>query len=120
MLVSGILTTTMFYGAIAPQAALQSNFGSTLEGPVAQIVVRNWGALIGLIGLLLIYGAFREPVRRTALIMAIASKLVFIGLVLSFGRQFLQYSVGIAVVFDSIVVLIFSAYLITTNGKSSA
>lgn len=48
MLVSGALTCTMLYAAIAPQAALRSSFGETLEGPLAEIVVRNWGALIGL------------------------------------------------------------------------
>ena len=48
MLVSGALTCTMVYAAIAPQAALRSTFGETLEGPLADIVVRNWGALIAL------------------------------------------------------------------------
>ena len=47
MLVSGALTCTMVYAAIAPDAALRSTFGETLEGPVAEIVVRNWGALKG-------------------------------------------------------------------------
>jgi len=57
MLVSGALTCTMMYAAIAPQAALRSNFGVALEGPVSEIVVRNWGALIGLVGAMLIYVA---------------------------------------------------------------
>ena len=113
MLVSGLLTCTMFYAVIAPEAVLQSNFGSSLEGSVAQIVVRNWGALIGLMGLLLVYGAFRESVRRTALLIAGTSKVVFIGLVLSFGQQFLQFQVGISVVVDSIMVLLFLTYLVT-------
>jgi hypothetical protein len=42
MLVSGVLTCTMLYAAIAPQAALRGNFGETLEGPLAEVVVRNW------------------------------------------------------------------------------
>lgn len=41
-----VLTCTMLYAAIAPQAALRSTFGESLDGPVAEIVVRNWGALI--------------------------------------------------------------------------
>ncbi|MFN0062037.1 MAG: hypothetical protein ACKVPX_05930 [Myxococcaceae bacterium] len=57
----------MFYAALSPQAALLSTFGEALEGPVAEIVVRNWGALVGVVGLLLIYGAFNPPVRRVAL-----------------------------------------------------
>ena len=46
------------------------NFGETIDGPLAKIVVRNWGALIGLVGLMLIYGAFSEANRRMALIVA--------------------------------------------------
>ena len=33
MLASGILTGTMFYAAIAPQAALQQTFGDSISGP---------------------------------------------------------------------------------------
>jgi hypothetical protein len=33
MVVSGVLTTTMVYAAIAPDAALRSTFGETLSGP---------------------------------------------------------------------------------------
>jgi hypothetical protein len=32
----------MVYAAIAPQDALRTTFGETLDGPVADIVVRNW------------------------------------------------------------------------------
>lgn len=48
MLVSGGLTCTMLYAAVAPQPALQSTFGESIDGPVADIVVRNWGVLIAL------------------------------------------------------------------------
>jgi cbb3-type cytochrome oxidase subunit 1 len=57
MMVSGLLTFTMVYAAIAPEAALRSSFGASLEGPVADVVVRNWGALIALNGAMLIYVA---------------------------------------------------------------
>jgi hypothetical protein len=52
----GALTCTMVYAAIAPQAALRSTFGTTLEGPLAEVLVRNWGALIALVGAMLIRG----------------------------------------------------------------
>jgi hypothetical protein len=102
----------MFYAVLAPEAVLRSNFGQSMEGPVAQIVVRNWGALIGMMGLLLIYGAFHEPARRIALLIAGASKIVFIVLVLSLGQQFLQFQVGVSVMVDSIMVVLFATYLI--------
>ena len=56
MLVSGVLTATMIFAAIAPRAALQSNFGESLEGPLAELIVRNWGILIALVGVTMIAG----------------------------------------------------------------
>jgi len=120
MLVSGLLTCTMFYAAIVPESSLRSAFGQSIDGPVAQIVVRNWGVLIGLMGVLLIYGAFHEPVRRIALLVAGASKVAFIGLVLSLGQQFLQFQVGVSVAVDSIMVVLFATYLIATRARSAA
>jgi len=120
MLVSGVLTCSMFYAVIAPDALLTSNFGQTIQGPVAQIVVRNWGALIGLMGLLLIYGAFQASARRVALLVAGASKVVFIVLVLSLGQEFLGHQVGVSVVVDSVMVLLFAAYLVATRAAPAA
>jgi magnesium-transporting ATPase (P-type) len=111
MLVAGALTCTMLYAAIAPQAALQSNFGEPLSGPIADIVVRNWGVLIALIGAMLIYGAYHPPVRMLVLTVAGLSKLVFAALVLSHGARFLGYQAGIAVAVDLIWVAVFAAYL---------
>src|SRR5262245_61300976 len=87
MLAAGASTCTMVYAAIAPQAALRSAFGEALDGPVAEIVVRNWGAVITLVGVMLIWGAIKPHVRTVALVVAGASKLVFIGLVLSHGSR---------------------------------
>ena len=39
MFVSGALTLTMLYAAFAPEAALTSNFGESLSGPVAEYLV---------------------------------------------------------------------------------
>lgn len=110
MLVSGALTCTMLFAAIAPQAALRTTFGPVLEGPVAEIVVRNWGALIALIGALLIYGAFNPPSRRLILTVATISKLIFMLLVVTYGREYLGKA-GIALAVDLIAVALFAAYL---------
>ena len=114
MLVSGLLTLTMIYAALAPSAALRSTFGESLEGPVANIVVRNWGALIGLIGGMLIYGAFRPAVRPLVLVVAGLSKVVFIGLILGSGRQFLGQQLAISVIVDAVMVLLFASFLLTS------
>ena len=112
MLVSGVLTCTMVYAAIAPHAALQSTFGETLEGPLADIVVRNWSMLITLVGGMLIYAAFNPAVHVLALVVAGISKLFFIGLVLSHGGRYLGQQAGIAIAIDLVWVVLFALYLL--------
>lgn len=121
MLVSGILTTTMLYAAIAPNAALQSNFGHGLEGGgrLAELIVRNWGILIGLIGAMLIYGAFDPPGRPFILTIAGLSKAAFVVLLLTVGRDYLSQPIRGAVVVDAIWVLVFAAYLAATRTRKT-
>ena len=113
MIVSGVLTATMLYAAIAPGAAMQSTFGETLDGPLADLIVRNWGALIGLVGGMLIYGAFHQPARAIILTVAGTSKVLFIALVLSQGERYLARQAGIAVAIDSVMVALFCWYLLS-------
>ena len=118
MFVSGALTLTMLYAAFAPETALTSNFGESLSGPVADVVVRNWGALIGLMGAMLIYAARKPAVRPMALVVAGTSKAIFIALVLSHGDRFLGYQAGTAVAVDAVRVLLFAAYLVKTRSAT--
>lgn len=112
MLISGTLTMTMLYAALAPAEALQSTFGESLQGPLAEVVVRNWGILIALMGGLLIHGAFNPAARRTALLTAGASKVAFIALVLANGTRYLGNGAGTAVAIDAVMVLLFAGYLL--------
>lgn len=120
MLVSGVLTCTMVYAVMAPQASLRSTFGESVEGPVAAIVTRNWGVLIALVGAMLIYGAFRPAVRPLVLTVAAVSKLAFIGLVLAEGSRYLSHQAGVAVAVDAVMVLLFAAYLFSGRSTSRA
>ncbi len=112
MLVSGLLTCTMFLGLFSPASSLNTTFGETVTGPVAEVVVRNWSALIGLSGVMLVYGALVETVRRFVLVITGTSKLIFITLVFTCAPQFLKFGAGTAVVLDSLMVLLFLAYLV--------
>jgi hypothetical protein len=114
MLVSGVLTCTMVFGAIAPKAALQSMFGESLDGPLAEIIVRNWAALITLSGAMLIYGAYATEVRPFVLIVVGTSKLIFISLVLSQFALYGRRQAGIAAAIDMVMVALFAAYLAGT------
>ena len=119
MIVSGALTCTMIYAAIAPQDAVRSTFGDTIQGPTAEIIVRNWGVLITLVGVMLIYGAFNAAVRPVALMVAGVSKLVFIALVLSHGSRYLSHQAGVAVAIDAVWVLAFAWYPLATRAHSA-
>ena len=118
MIVSGVLTMTMIYAALAPEAALRSTFGESVSGPVADIVVRNWGALVALVGAMLIYAARRPAARPLALAVAGASKAIFISLVLSHGGRFLGYQAGIAVVVDLAWVVVFVLYFLALRRQA--
>lgn len=114
MIVSGVLTASMIYTAIAPEAALQSTFGDTLTGPLAHVVVRNFGVLVALVGAMLIYGAFHPPVRRMALVVAGISKTAFVVLVLSEGRRYLGQQAGVAIAVDAVMIVLFLWYLLAS------
>jgi hypothetical protein len=119
MLISGLLTCTMLQGLISPETSFQSNFGETVQGPAAGIIVRNWSALIGLMGIMLIYGAFVTAVRRYSLVIAGISKVVFICLILSSGSQYFGTGAGTAVIVDSVVVVLFIIYLLLSQQRAS-
>ena len=120
MLVSGILTCTMLQGLFFPQASLKTNFGSSTTGSPEEIIVRNWSALIGLMGIMLIYGAFVPAVRRFSLTIAGISKVIFIILVLSLGKQYLEFGVGTAIIIDSIMIVLFITYLLLSRSLKSS
>jgi len=111
MAVAGVLTLSMLYAAIAPEAASRQMFGETPEGAFASIVVPNWGALIGLMGALLLYGAFHAAARAQALVIAGASKIAFIALVLRQGDRYLE-GLQTPVIVDSVFVVLFALCLI--------
>ena len=111
MLISGILTATMVYAAIDPEGSMRSTFGEALPAGAPALVIRNWGALIALVGAMLIYGAFNVAVRPLVLVVAGVSKAVFIGLVLSEGTRYLG-TAGIPVAVDSVMIVLFAWYLV--------
>lgn len=115
MLVTGLLTASMLYYAISPQSSLAADFGQGLDDPLAVLLVRSWGILVGLVGLMLVYGALIPPARRLVLSVAALSKLTFVLLMLGAGSAYLAYRIRYAVIVDSITVLLFVAYLLATR-----
>jgi hypothetical protein len=120
MIVCGILNMTMLYAAVAPRAMVQSNFGEAAQGAWVEVVVRNWGALIAIVGGMLVYAAGRPALRPMVLVAAMAGKALFIGLVLSQGGRYLGQQVMVAVVTDTIMIVLFAWYLLAARGASAA
>lgn len=112
MLICGVLTCSMFLGLFSPEASLHSNFGETLVTGPENILVRGWSALIGLTGIMLIYGAFKPALRAYSLVIAGISKTIFVILFLSFGSQYLNFGAGAAVIVDIVMILLFVLYFI--------
>lgn len=113
MLVSGVITCTMALAIVAPQLALKLTFGESISGPIAEIITRNWGALVTLIGAVLVYAAFHPVHRRLVLIVASISKIVFVALIVSVGSQYLDKA-ALALIIDSVVVVLYIIYLVKT------
>ena len=118
MLVSGVLTFTMFYGLFAPQASLESMFGASFNGTLENIIIRSWSALVGLIGVILIYGFFNQKHRVFSISVAAFSKVVFVVLVLLYGQEFLGKAAP-AIVMDCVVIILSGLYLFAMRMQRS-
>jgi hypothetical protein len=102
----------MFLGLFSPESSLQSNFGEVLVTAPENLIVRGWSGVIGMMGIMLIYGAFHTAVRKFTLVIVGTSKILFIALGLAFGRQYLEFGLGTAMIVDSIMILLFALYLL--------
>jgi len=114
MIVSGVLTCTMLQAVFAPESTLRNLFGASLSGSLAAMIVRSWGVLIVLVGLMLIYGAFNLPNRKFAAVIAASSKIIYAVLVISLGNPYLTKA-GMVIGFDTIVACILFIYVFTTK-----
>jgi len=119
MMVSGVLTTTMFYGLFAPQEALQSMFGASFDGQLQSLVIRSWSTLVGLMGVLLIYGALNARHRTLCAVIAALSKAVFVSLLIVHGQAYLAKAAA-AVVLDVLVIVFTLLYLLSARRQAVA
>ena len=110
LLVSGVITSSMLAAAVAPRLVFRQFFGTILDGPLGNAIMRNWGLVIGMSGLLLIYAAYDETVRTPIMLFSIVGKLFFSMQVFAAGST-LKAARGGAII-DLVIGLVFCAYLI--------
>lgn len=115
LLVCGLLTFSLVQGVFAPGAVLRSYFGEAPDSPAAEMLTRNWAALVAIGGLFLIYAGFNPEVRPAALVVVGAGKVVFVLMVLSQADRFLKGQALVAVIVDGLMIVIFAAYLLATQ-----
>lgn len=110
LLVSGVITSSMLTAAVAPRLVFRQFFGTILDGPLGNAIMRNWGLVIGMSGLLLIYAAYDETVRIPIMLFSIVGKVFFSMQVFAAGST-LKAARGGAII-DLVIGLVFCAYLI--------
>ena len=109
LMVSGLLTLTMLQFVVAPGRSMRSTYGEALEGPLADVIVRGWGLLIGLTGGMLIWAAYHPETRDLAVGAAVISKVFYMGSLLAKGGRFIKGFAGVTVLIDVAMVLLLIA-----------
>lgn len=120
LIVCGILTFSLIQAVIVPRATMRAYFGESPDSPAADMLMRNWGALVAAGGLLLVYAGFNPAIRPPVLIFVGAGKLAFILLIFSQAGRFLKGQALIAVIIDGLMIALFAAYLLATQGQPAA
>ena len=109
LLVSGLLTLTMLQFVFAPTRSQRSTYGEALEGPLADVVVRGWGLLIGLTGGMLVWAAFHPETRELAVGVAVISKVFYLGSLVAKGGRFIKGFAGVTVLIDAVMIVLLAA-----------
>jgi hypothetical protein len=105
MLVTGVMTTLVGLGLLAPAQVQQAMFGAPSDNPLSLLLTRGWSGLVGLMGILLIIGARRPALRTFCLNVSGGSKAMFIGVILIWGQAYVPTLAG-ALFIDALVVLV--------------
>lgn len=117
LLVAGLLTCSMIQATLAPRATVRTYFGEAPESAQFDLVVRNWGMLITAAGALLVWASFAPEVQITAIALAIVTKTAFIALML--GSGVMKRQAWVALVVDTIMIVLFAAFLLATLGQAA-
>ena len=113
LIVCGALTMSMLLPMLAPRFAFNNMFGEMAEGPLGNLLMRNWGQMIFATGLMLVYAAYHDESRLPILLFASFTKLTFATLVLSNGARYARKPAILIAVGDLTMVGLFMWYLIS-------
>jgi len=120
LVASGILTCAALLQAVAPRFGMMSLFGEEVKAPSALLIIRSWGAMVFVSGLLLIYAAYHSDQRFPILFYSITVKLGLAGLVFSGGARYRAKQIFKIAVADFVQALLFVWYLIAACVQDAA
>jgi hypothetical protein len=111
LIVTGATRAMALAQFIAPASVSRIIYGAAPTEVVGIALVRHWGLLVFLVGVLLIYAAFHPAVRGPVMVVAAVEKIAFsLGI---FGTSLRRYPIaaGIAVG-DTLIPLVYVLYLV--------
>ena|SRR5205823_5512352 len=77
LLLTGLATAGALVLCLAPVTMMRILFGEAPSDMLSLLIVRHWGLLVGLVGVLLIYAAYHPDARVPTLTVAITEKVAF-------------------------------------------
>ncbi len=110
LLVTGLATAGALILCLAPVTMLKMIFGQAPADALSLLIVRHWGLLVGLVGVLLVYAAYHPETRVSTLLVAVVEKAAFaLGVFLSPFRHRLAV-VGMALA-DAGMAVVYVMYM---------
>jgi hypothetical protein len=88
LLITGLATAGAVAFSVVPVPVMRLVFGQSPSDALSLLIIRHWGLLVGLVGVLLIYAAHHAEVRAATLTVAIVEKVaIVLGLLTSPFRR---------------------------------
>jgi hypothetical protein len=100
--------------AVAPRFGMKTLFGEEVTASPALLIIRSWGAMIFVSGLLLMYAAYHADQRLPILFYSITVKVGVAGLVFASGAPYRTRQIFKIAAADFVMALLLLWYLIAS------
>ena len=111
LIVTGATTAMALAQFIAPASISRLIYGAVPTEMVGIALIRHWGLLVFLVGILLIYAAFHPEVREPVTVVAAAEKIAFSLIIFSTSLRRFPIAAAIAVG-DILIPLVYVLFLV--------
>ena len=112
LLIVGLLTSSMLIQLCAPQYGLTTFSGKNITDPFVLFLARCAALPVVALGILMMWAAFNPLLQWPIMLIAIISKLVYLGLILSHWKETEKAYLSVIII-DSLSVLVLTGCLLT-------